>query len=140
LLPQICYEDLFGEEMAQYFQNESQAPTVLVNMSNLAWFGQTTAPAQHAYISSMRALEFQRPVIRATNTGLTAFMDAKGKVSTFLTPFTRGALVGEFEGRTGLTPYARWVSQWGLLPLWLICAAIVLVLGLFSLRARSRAL
>lgn len=140
LLPQICYEDLFGEEMAQYFQNESQAPTVLVNMSNLAWFGQTTAPAQHAYISSMRALEFQRPVIRATNTGLTAFMDAKGKVSTFLTPFTRGALVGEFEGRTGLTPYARWVSQWGLLPLWLICGAIVLVLGLFSLRSGSRAL
>ena len=140
LLPQICYEDLFGEDMAKYFQNENDAPTVFVNMSNLAWFGQTTAPAQHAYISSMRALEFQRPVIRATNTGLTAFMDAKGRVSTYLTPFKRGALVGEFEGRTGLTPYARWAAQWGLWPLWLICGAIVLVLGLFSLRSGSRAL
>ena len=140
LLPQICYEDLFGEEMARYFAIEDQAPTVLVNMSNLAWFGDTTAPAQHAAISKMRALEFQRPVIRATNTGLTALIDAKGEVKAALPVFTRGALVGEFEGRTGLTPYAHWVAQWGLLPLWLLCGAIVLVLGAFFRRAGAQAL
>ena len=137
LLPQICYEDLFGEEMAKYFAQEDQAPTVLVNMSNLAWFGNTTAPAQHAAISRLRALEFQRPVIRATNTGLTALLDAKGEVKSSLPVFTRGALVGEFEGRTGLTPYARWTSQWGLWPLWLFCGAIVLLLGAFFRRSRS---
>jgi apolipoprotein N-acyltransferase len=140
LLPQICYEDLFGEEVAKYFANADQAPTVLVNMSNLAWFGNTTAPAQHAAISQLRALEFQRPVIRATNTGLTALIDAKGEVKASLPVFTRGALVGEFEGRTGLTPYAQWTSQWGLWPLWLLCGVIVLVLGVFFRRSRSQAI
>jgi apolipoprotein N-acyltransferase len=119
---------------------EDQAPTVLVNMSNLAWFGDTTAPAQHVAISRLRALEFQRPVIRATNTGLTALLDANGQVKASLPLFTRGALVGEFEGRTGLTPYARWTSQWGLWPLWLFCGAIVLILGAFFRRSGSQAL
>ena len=137
LLPQICYEDLFGEEVAKYFAIADQAPTVLVNMSNLAWFGNTTAPAQHAAISQLRALEFQRPVIRATNTGLTAILDHQGQVKASLPVFTRGALVGEFEGRTGLTPYAQWTSQWGLWPLCLFCVAIVLVLGAFFRRAGS---
>ena len=77
LLPQICYEDLFGEEVARYFAKPEDAPTVLVNMSNLAWFGDTTALAQHVAISRMRALEFQRPIIRATNTGLTGWVDAQ---------------------------------------------------------------
>jgi apolipoprotein N-acyltransferase len=140
LLPQICYEDLFGEEMAKYFANADQAPTVLVNMSNLAWFGNTTAPAQHVAISQLRALEFQRPVIRATNTGLTALIDANGQVKASLPVFTRGALVGEFEGRTGLTPYAQWTAQWGLWPLWLFCGSIVLVLGAFFRRSGSQAL
>ena len=141
LLPQICYEDLFGEEMAQrYFANEATAPTVLVNMSNLAWFGDTTAAPQHAAISRMRALEFQRPVIRATNTGLTALIDAQGQITAALPVFTRGSLLGEFEGRTGLTPYARWTSQWGLMPLWLICSLIVLVLGLYTGRPALRSL
>jgi len=140
LLPQICYEDLFGEEMARFFQSDNTAPTVLVNMSNLAWFGDTTAPAQHAAISKMRALEFQRPVIRATNTGLTALIDAKGQVKSSMPLFTRGALVVEVEGRTGLTPYARWTSQWGLWPLWLLCAVIVLVLGAFFRRSGAQGL
>ena len=140
LLPQICYEDLFGEELARYFADEKEAPTVLVNMSNLAWFGDTTAPAQHSSISRMRALEFQRPVIRATNSGQTAFIDAKGVNRASLPAFTRGVLVGEFEGRTGLTPYAQWTSRWGLTPLWWLCGAIVLVLGAFSWRFGARAL
>jgi apolipoprotein N-acyltransferase len=140
LLPQICYEDLFGEELARFFQSDNTAPTVLVNMSNLAWFGDTTAPAQHAAISKMRALEFQRPVIRATNTGLTALIDAKGQVKSSMPLFTRGALVVEVEGRTGLTPYARWTSQWGLWPLWLLCTAIVLVLGAFFRRSGAQGL
>ena len=140
LLPQICYEDLFGEEVARYFAKPEDAPTVLVNMSNLAWFGDTTALAQHVAISRMRALEFQRPIIRATNTGLTGWVDAQGTVRESLPPFTRGALVIEFEGRSGLTPYAQWTSRWGLAPLWWLCAAIVLVLGAISRRSGTRSL
>ena len=140
LLPQICYEDLFGEEVARYFAKPDEAPTVLVNMSNLAWFGETTAIAQHVAISSMRAMEFQRPIVRATNTGLTGLVDAKGLVTASLPPYTRGTLDIEFEGRSGLTPYAQWTSQWGLAPLWWLCLAIVLVLGVFSRRSGLRAL
>ena len=140
LLPQICYEDLFGEEMARYFAKPEQAPTVFVNMSNLAWFDDTTAIAQHVAISRMRAMEFQRPVLRATNTGLTGLVDAKGEVKASLPNFTRGALVLEFEGREGLTPYAHWTSQWGLLPLWWLCIAIVLIFGVVSWRSGPRAL
>jgi apolipoprotein N-acyltransferase len=140
LLPQICYEDLFGEEVAQYFANDAQSPTVLVNMSNLAWFGDSTALPQHLAISRIRALEFQRPVIRATNTGATAWVDHKGQVRAALPALTRGALVLEFEGRKGLTPYAQWTAHWGLTPLWILCAAIVLVLGFISRRSGARAL
>jgi len=140
LLPQICYEDLFGEEVASYFATTEVAPTVLVNMSNLAWFDDTTAIAQHVAISRMRAMEFERPIIRATNTGLTGWVDAQGALREALPPFTRGALVIEFEGRSGLTPYAQWTSRWGLAPLWWLCAAIVLVLGAFSRRSGTRSL
>ena len=140
LLPQICYEDLFGEEMARYFVKPEEAPTVFVNMSNLAWFGDTTAIPQHVAISRMRALEFQRPILRATNTGLTGLVDAKGEVTASLPNFTRGALVLEFEGRSGLTPYAYWTSQWGLAPLWWLCIAIVLIFGVVSWRSGPRAL
>ena len=140
LLPQICYEDLFGEEMARYFVKPEEAPTVFVNMSNLAWFGDTTAIPQHVAISRMRALEFQRPILRATNTGLTGLVDAKGEVTASLPNFTRGSLVLEFEGRVGLTPYAHWTSQWGLAPLWWLCIAIVLIFGVVSWRSGPRAL
>ena len=140
LLPQICYEDLFGEEMARYFAKPELAPTVFVNMSNLAWFGDTTAIPQHVAISRMRALEFQRPILRATNTGLTGLVDAKGEVSASLPNFTRGSLVLEFEGRVGLTPYAYWTSHWGLAPLWWLCIAIVLFFGAVSWRSGPRAL
>jgi hypothetical protein len=67
-------------------------------------------------------------------------VDAKGDVVAALPSFTRGALVLEFEGRSGLTPYAHWTSQWGLAPLWWLCIAIVLIFGAVSWRAAPRAL
>jgi apolipoprotein N-acyltransferase len=115
--PTICYEDLFGEELAANFVGERQA-TVIANVSNIGWFGQTEAVDQHLQISRLRALEFQRPLVRATNTGATAIIDHRGRVTAWLQPHTQGVLVGEVEGREGSTPYARWVAALGLWP-WL---------------------
>ena len=117
IAPNICYEDLFGEELAARFTDPSSAPTILANMSNIGWFGQTIAVAQHLNISRMRSLELQRPMLRATNTGATALIDHRGQVTHRLAPHTQGVLVGEVQGRSGVTPFARWAGAAGLWPL-----------------------
>jgi apolipoprotein N-acyltransferase len=125
LAPNVCYEDLFGEELAIRFKDPATAPTALVNVSNIAWFGNTLAVDQHLNISRLRAMELGRPMLRATNTGATAIIDHQGRVTDQLPRFTRGSLVGRYEGRHGLTPFARWASAWGLWPLWGLCCAVV---------------
>ena len=97
----ICYEDLFGEEIIRPLPEA----TVLVNVSNVAWFGDSLAPAQHLRISRMRALETGRTMLRATNTGITAIVDARGAVIARLPPFTAGVLEGKVQGRSGASPY-----------------------------------
>jgi apolipoprotein N-acyltransferase len=136
LSPNICYEDLFGEDLAAQFADRARAPTILVNMSNIAWFGDTVAIDQHLAISRMRAIEFDRPVIRATNTGATAIVDHHGEVVSELPRLTRGVLAGEVEGRTTITPYVAWLSRLGLAPLWLLGLA---ALGAGVLRGRREA-
>ena len=121
-----CYEDLFGEELAASFADAASAPTVLVNLSNIGWFGDTVAIGQHLQISRLRAMELGRPMLRATNTGATAAIDHRGTVTHSLPRLTRDRLVATVEGRTGLTPFAAWASQWGLWPIWGLC---LLVLG-----------
>jgi len=125
--PNICYEDLFGEELAQRFGDPAQAPTLFANISNIAWFGRTIAVEQHLRISRLRALEFEHPMIRATNTGATAVIDHHGRVVAALEPWTQGTLDAEVEGRQGLTPYARWASAFDLWPAWLVGAGVVAV-------------
>jgi len=125
LAPNICYEDLFGEELAARFKDATNAPTIFVNVSNLAWFGDTVAVDQHVAISRMRTLEFQRPFVRATNTGATAILDHQGQTRAALARLTEGVLVGEVQGREGLTPFAWWAARFGLWPLWLLCLGVV---------------
>jgi apolipoprotein N-acyltransferase len=132
LAPNVCYEDLFGEELGARFADPASAPTVFVNVSNIGWFGNSIAIDQHLAIARMRSLEFARPSLRATNTGATVIIDHHGVVTYALTRHTRGALVGQVQGRglsaaTGwnLTPYARWVSRLGLWPLWLLAVGVV---------------
>ena len=125
LAANICYEDLFGEELAASFRDPAHAPTVLVNLSNIAWFGNTVAIDQHLNISRLRALELGRPMLRATNTGATAVIDHRGQVTHALPRLTRGHLTAEVDGRRGLTPYARWASRWGLWPVWGLCLSVV---------------
>ena len=128
--PNICYEDLFGEELAARFVPEAEAPTVLANLSNIGWFGETIAIPQHLQISRMRSLELQRPMVRATNTGATAVIDHRGHVVRALPPFERGTLEAAIDGRTGLTPFATWAGTLGLWPLFALGVAVLLGSGL----------
>lgn len=132
--PNICYEDLFGEELAVRFLASSQAPTVLVNISNLAWFGQGQAIEQHLNISRMRTLELERPMLRATNTGATAIIDHRGRVLERLPSAERGVLRGSIQGRTSISFYAYWTGRWGLWPMW-IASLLGVLLAAFPLPA-----
>jgi apolipoprotein N-acyltransferase len=104
----ICYEDLFGAEIRQAWRDPAQAPTLLLNLSNLGWFDDSLALPQHLQISRLRALETGRPVLRATNTGATAIIDARGQLVAQLPYLTRGVLSGEVQGYRGDTPYLRY--------------------------------
>jgi apolipoprotein N-acyltransferase len=103
----ICYEDLFGAEIIDAWKDPDNAPTLLLNLSNLAWFDDSIALAQHLQISRLRALETGRPMLRATNTGATAIVDARGRVVSQLPFNTAGVLDGEVRGHVGATPYVR---------------------------------
>ena len=135
LAPNICYEDLFGEELGARFIDPARAPTIFVNVSNIGWFGNTVAVDQHLQISRMRALEFRRPMIRATNTGATVIIDHLGRVTHSLPRYTRGVLVGDVLGRSAITPYAWWSARFGLWPLW----ALGLAVPALALKFRRRA-
>jgi apolipoprotein N-acyltransferase len=125
--PNICWEDAFGEEIIRQLPEA----TLLVNVSNVAWFGDSLAPSQHLQISRMRAIETGRTMLRATNTGMTAIIDPHGKVLAQLPQFTEGTLTGEAQGFTGATPYVRWSN----VPIVAICLALIAALAFRGCRA-----
>ena len=104
----ICYEDLFGNVIRAAWNDPSRAPTMMLNLSNLAWFEDSIALPQHLQISRMRVLETQTPMLRSTNTGVTAIIDADGRVTAQLPINQSGALVGDVQGFAGRTPFVRW--------------------------------
>ncbi len=110
VMPNICYEDLFGDEIALQLRTQAQqgeAAHILLNVSNLAWYGDSIAIPQHLQISQMRSMETGRPMLRSTNTGATAIIDAQGQVLAQLSPQTQASLSGSVQGMQGLTPYVR---------------------------------
>ena len=126
----ICYEDLFGEVIIDAWKGDVE-PTIMLNMSNLAWFRDSLALPQHLQISRMRVLETQHPMLRATNTGATAIIDARARVTDALPFLTAGALTGQVQGMEGRTPFI----QWGNAPV-VLAAALLVLLG--ALLARRR--
>ena len=99
----ICYEDAFGDELAGW----SRDATLLVNVTNDAWYGRSIAAWQHNQIAAMRAKETGRPMLRATNTGITSVIEADGTLRVHLPWFRRGVLETTVTGRTGSTPFMR---------------------------------
>jgi len=122
----VCYEDAFGDEIAARLP----AATLLVNMSNVAWFGDSLAPAQHLQMARLRSIETGRMHLAATNTGVTAAIDRDGSVLERLPQYAEGRLEVRARGYAGTTPYAR-LRDWpilalclGLLVAWVIIGRI----------------
>ena len=118
----ICYEDVFGAEIARSLPEA----TMLVNVSNVAWFGDSLAPAQHLAIARLRAIETGRMHLTATNSGITAAIDRDGRVLKRLPQFTEDRLEIEAQGYTGATPYVK-LRDWPvvLLSLAILAAAVI---------------
>lgn len=102
LAPAICFEIAFPR---QVMANVHSNTDMIVTVSNDAWFGHSHGPAQHLQIAQMRALELGRPVLRATNNGITAFIDHKGKITAELPQFETGSITAPVIATTGFTPY-----------------------------------
>ena len=124
----ICYEDVFGEEIIHALPQAG----ILANLSNTAWFGHSLAQPQHLQIAQMRAAETGRPMLRATNTGMTAIVTAGGTVQAVLEPFTTGVLKGEVRAYEGMTPFVR-CGNWLALGL----MACLFIIGLMGMRPRA---
>lgn len=120
----ICYEDAFGEEIIHALPEA----TLLVNVTNDAWYGESHAAMQHNQLSQMRALETGRMALRATNTGVTSVIDVDGRILSMLPQFEEGVLTAEVQGYEGSTPYVRWGNA----------AMLLLVAGMLFLAWRSR--
>lgn len=125
----VCYEDAFGSEVAEAVRGGA---TVLANVTNVAWFGESHAADQHLQMARMRALELARPVVRATNTGITAAIAHDGRVLAQAPAFERTVVAARVQGQTGLTPYAR-AGDW---PALVLAAGLLALVGLLPRRRR----
>ncbi len=126
----ICYEDAFSGDIRSLLPQAQ----LLVNVSNDAWFGDSIAPAQHLQIARMRALETGRPLLRATNTGISAVIGADGSLRSTTPQFKVERLRADVVPRTGTTPFVRY----GNLPLW-IASVLCCIAGFLLARQQSAA-
>ena len=115
----ICYEDVFGEEIIRQLPEA----TLLANFTNDAWWGDSIASAQHLQMSQMRAQETGRYMLRATNTGVTAIIDERGRIREQAPEFVSISVQGTVQGFSGSTPFVSW-GNWAFL---LIAGAMVTV-------------
>ena len=120
----ICYEDAFPDEVVEALPDAA----FLVNVSNDAWFGDSLAPHQHLEIARMRAMENERWTLRATNTGISAIIDDKGRVVGEVPAFQRGAFTAEVQPRAGATPFV-YVGSWLVIGIALVMLAVGLLIG-----------
>jgi apolipoprotein N-acyltransferase len=130
IAPNICYEELFAHE----WRARGAQAQVLLNVSNFGWYGNSTALPQHANIARMRALEFQKPYLSATNNGATLAVLPNGVVQAQLAYNVQTTLSVTVQGMSGQTAYARW-GDWGAV---IVAVLVLLVLGLRPHKSKSR--
>jgi apolipoprotein N-acyltransferase len=116
----VCYEDAYGSSQLRALETA----TLLVNVTNDAWFGKSSARYQHLQISRMRSIEAERPMIRAANNGVSAAIDERGRVLVTAPEYEANVMRATVQPRIGLTPYAR-AGNWPIV-------ILALVLGLLS--------
>jgi apolipoprotein N-acyltransferase len=120
----ICYEDAYGSTQLAALRQA----TLLINVTNDAWFGRSTARYQHLQISRMRAREAGRPMVRAANDGVSAVIGARGEILARAPEYVATVLRSELQPRTGLTPYAR-TGNWPVISLALVFGLIGAYVG-----------
>ena len=130
----ICYEDAFGEEI---IRSLPQA-TLLVNVSNDAWFAGSIAPAQHLQMAQMRAIETGRELMRATNTGISAFIAADGRLRQVAPQFVTEVLTMDVQPRSGATLYVRTGNAGALLLALLMIVAVIVLAWRNSAKEKNK--
>ena len=120
----ICYEDVFGDELAARQRDTATKHHLWINLTNLAWFGDSQAPEQQLRLAQLRSLETGIPTLRATNTGVTAIINHEGQILAEFPSFKQGVLSGQVQPHSGLTPFVKW----GNMPILLLSLGL-LVLG-----------
>lgn len=126
----ICYEDVFPDQVREALPEAAW----LINVSNDAWFGDSLAPHQHLEFARMRAVENGRDLVRATNTGVSAIIDHRGRVHGRLPLFERGTLTRPIQPRVGATPFSRLGSAPA------VALALLMLLAALRLRRPRRGL
>jgi len=126
----VCYEDAYGSTQLPALRTA----TMLVNVTNDAWFGRSPARYQHLQISRMRAMEAGRPMVRAANDGVSAAIGHRGEIIARAPEYEANVMRAELQPRIGLTPYAR-SGNWPV-----VCLALVFCLvGAYLKRRASKA-
>jgi len=128
----ICYEIAYPDLVAKNTRNAS----VMLTVSNDAWFGDSIAPQQHMQMARMRAIENGKPLIRGTNNGITGLVDHRGAMYQQLDQFSRGVLSGTVTPRVGSTPYSRY-TNWPIVGISLIIISLLLVARAIKHRTRK---
>ena len=120
MAPALCYEIIFNEQLRQNVNDETD---YILTLSNDAWFGRSIGPLQHMEIARMRALELGKPVIRATNNGITAVTDHLGHITAEVPQFETAVLRAEITATVGSTPY-RSIGTWPLY-IWVVLSLVI---------------